>query len=61
MPAARPLPATERWLAERIEDGELFSGAQVAVVHGGRVVADLAIGRDGTGAAVRPSTQFRAI
>jgi hypothetical protein len=58
-PVAGPLPATEQWLAERIADGALFSGAQVSVVHAGRVVVDLAVGRDGAGSAVRPSTQFR--
>jgi CubicO group peptidase (beta-lactamase class C family) len=55
-----PVPDTERWLLERIADRNLFSGAQVAVLHHGRSVVDLAVGTDGLGRPVRPSTQFRA-
>ncbi len=61
MSAAVPigLPDTERWLADRIAEGQLFTGAQLAVVHEGRQVVDVALGTDGLARPVLPSTAFR--
>jgi CubicO group peptidase (beta-lactamase class C family) len=54
------LPATVRALAAEAEEGLLSRGAQLYVSLRGEVVADVALGVEGTGRAVTPETLFAA-